>query len=93
MKAKIWNYSNWIAETNPAKLKETFDRLLKESGFKIIDVQEHHFQPQGYTALWLLSESNFALHTFPEFGKTYIELSSCSLECYRKFINMEDQHE
>ena len=49
---------------------------------------EHPFNPQGYTALWLLSESHFAVHTFPEFGKSYIELSSCNLEYYQKFLSM-----
>jgi S-adenosylmethionine/arginine decarboxylase-like enzyme len=86
MQAKIWNYSEWIAETNPNKIKELFDRLLNESGFNILKITEHHFQPQGYTCLWLLSESHFAVHTFPEFGKTYIELSSCNLDYYKMFI-------
>lgn len=88
MQAKIWNYSEWIAETNPQKIKELFDKFLAECGFKILNVSEHHFQPQGYTALWLLSESHFAVHTFPEFGKTYIELSSCNQEFYIEFIQL-----
>lgn len=88
MQAKIWNYSEWIAETNPQKIKTLFDNLLLRSGFNVIDCSEHHFNPQGYTALWLLSESHFAVHTFPEFGKSYIELSSCNLEYYQQFIEM-----
>jgi S-adenosylmethionine/arginine decarboxylase-like enzyme len=88
MQAKIWNYSEWIAETNPKKIKKLFDGLLKKSGFNVLKIIEHHFQPQGYTSLWLLSESHFAAHTFPEFGKTYIELSSCNLEYYQKFIEL-----
>lgn len=88
MQAKIWNYSEWIAETNPQKIKELFDKFLSKCGFKILNVSEHHFQPQGYTALWLLSESHFAVHTFPEYGKTYIELSSCNQEFYIEFIQL-----
>ncbi|MGL5912793.1 MAG: S-adenosylmethionine decarboxylase family protein [Bacteroidales bacterium] len=88
MQAKIWNYSAWIAETNPQELRSKFDSLLKKAGFNILDVSEKHFEPQGYTGLWLLSESHFALHTFPEFGKTYIELSSCNLEYYQAFLEM-----
>lgn len=86
MTAKIWNYSEWTAETNPQKLRETFDRILRECGFKILGTNEHHFQPQGYTVLWLLGESHFAIHTFPEFEKSYFELSSCNQEYYIKFI-------
>lgn len=47
---------------------------------------EHYFEPQGYTCLWLLSESHFAIHTFPEANKTYIELSSCNRQMYENFL-------
>ena len=47
---------------------------------------EHSFQPQGYTAIWLLAESHFAIHTFPEENKTYIELSSCNRTMYHAFL-------
>lgn len=86
MEARIWNISSWIKETNPQKLKETFSNVLRKAGFNIINFTEHHFTPFGYTALWLLSESHFAIHTFPEFGKTYIELSSCNEIFYKDFI-------
>ncbi|WP_410062241.1 S-adenosylmethionine decarboxylase family protein [Alistipes putredinis] len=86
MQAKIWNYSEWIAETNPEELRRKFDKTLKASGFNILCFTDHHFDPQGYTALWLLTESHFAVHTFPEFGKTYIELSSCNPDMYMAFI-------
>nr|DAO98746.1 MAG TPA: S-adenosylmethionine decarboxylase [Caudoviricetes sp.] len=38
--------------------------------------------------MWLLTESHFAVHTFPEFGKTYIELSSCNPDFFTKFIEL-----
>lgn len=88
MTPKIWNYSQWITETNPQKIRKMFDKLLVDSKFNVLSVTDKHFQPQGYTALWLLSESHFAIHTFPEFSKTYIELSSCNLEYYQTFIEL-----
>ncbi|MDR0384681.1 MAG: S-adenosylmethionine decarboxylase [Prevotellaceae bacterium] len=93
MQAKIWNYSQWIAETNPATIKTLFDRVLRESGFRILNESEHHFYPQGYTGLWLLSESHFAVHTFPEFQKSYVELASCNLEYYIKFVELMKNYE
>lgn len=81
----------WISETDPQTLRETFDALLRKSGFNVLALVDHHFSPQGYTAMWLLSESHFALHTFPEFGKTYIELSSCNLEFYQKFLKLTEE--
>lgn len=86
MKAKIYNYKNWIKETNPEYLKIEFKKILEKSGFKIIDNIEYYFTPFGYTALFLLAESHFAIHTFPEENKTYIELSSCVKSQFDKFI-------
>lgn len=91
MQAKIWNHSEWIQETSPLKLKYMFDEMLRKSGFNILCFVDHHFTPQGYTALWLLTESHFAVHTFPEFGKTYIELSSCNVEFFREFLKLFEE--
>jgi len=85
MKAKIYNVSGWVKETSPNKLKNRYSELLALSKFEILNFQEHYFEPEGYTALWLLGESHFAVHTFPEEGKTYIELSSCNAEYYEFF--------
>jgi len=93
MQAKIWNYSEWIMETNPETIKTLFDGLLRQSGFKVLTESEHHFSPQGYTGLWLLSESHFAVHTFPEFKKTYIELASCNLDYYMRFVEYMKEYE
>ena len=64
--------------------------MLVCSGFGILNFIEHHFEPQGYTGLWLISESHFAIHTFPEESKTYIELSSCNREMFERFLELLD---
>lgn len=87
MKAQMLHYSAWVKVTDPAILKQTFDKLLKDSGFDVRQFQEEFFEPQGYTSLYLLSESHFAVHTFPEKGLTYIELSSCVAEPFKAFRN------
>lgn len=86
MKAQIHNYSCWINETNPKILYDIFIEKLNNAGFGVEDVLEKHFKPQGYTALFLLSESHFAIHTFPEENQTYIELSSCIKKPFDEFI-------
>lgn len=88
MEAKIDNYSDWIDECNPESLKSDFEDILTKAGFGILGFMEHHFEPQGYTGLWLLSESHFAIHTFPEENKTYIELSSCNSDMYDDFLSL-----
>lgn len=78
MKAKIWNTSGWINHADADYLKTVFNEILENSTFKILNYSENRFNPYGFTGLWLLSESHFALHTFPEHDLTYIELSSCN---------------
>ena len=57
MDAKIYNINGWIEETNPCTLHETFLTALIDCGFRVLDEVQHHFEPYGYTALFLLGES------------------------------------
>jgi S-adenosylmethionine/arginine decarboxylase-like enzyme len=85
MQAVIYHQHLWLSETNPTKLYHYFENLLKAASFNIVQHIEHHFEPQGYTCIWLLAESHLAIHTFPEEGKSYIELSSCDEHKYQCF--------
>lgn len=81
MKAKVWNYSGWVSIEKaglPDEIKKGFDRLLEQAGFNVLGFNEHKFKPYGYTAVWLLAESHLAVHTFPEQGAVYFELTSCN---------------
>lgn len=91
MKAKMYNLSGWCHECNQEILQEHFERVLRECGFHICGVQHKYFEPYGYTGLWLLSESHFAIHTFPEEGKTYVELSSCVEKQFQKFVALQKE--
>ncbi len=86
MEARMHNFSTWVTDTEPIALYERFYLELENAGFGIVGVLEKHFEPHGYTALFLLSESHFAIHTFPEKGQTYIELSSCVKQPFDNFI-------
>jgi len=90
MQAKIWNFNKWIPETDPDALRGVYDRRLQDAGFTVLQTLEHHFTPQGFTKLYLLCESHFAIHTFPEEGKTYIELSSCNPVMFDRFVQNEE---
>lgn len=88
MEAIIDNYNVWVKGSEPSELKEELEKVLVESGFSILNYMEHHYEPFGYTALWLLAESHCALHTFPEEDRTYIELSSCNRQMYDDFLRI-----
>lgn len=90
MIAKMNKWSGWITETDPRVLDDTYRHRLIQAGFKIVNECEYHFKPYGYTKLYLLAESHFAIHTFPEEGKTYLELSSCVDQQYNRFMELQD---
>jgi S-adenosylmethionine decarboxylase len=56
-------------------------RLLEEaailSGATILQTISHKFEPQGVTAIVLLSESHLSIHSFPENGTAAIDLFCC----------------
>ena len=62
---------------NHQMLKNKSIDLLKQTGFTVLGSTEHEFSPQGYTLVILLSESHFAIHTYPEFSSIYFHLYSC----------------
>lgn len=76
--AKIHSLRFWVSECNPKILKEKFQSYLEKVDFVILNCSDHHFPTQGYTAFWLLAESHLAIHTFPDKGSSYVELSSCN---------------
>lgn len=84
--SKIYNYRFWLRLTEEEQMVPQIERLLKEAGYGIMNFSEHQFQPQGYTSIWLLSESHCALHTFPEEGRSYIELSGCGKSKNEYFV-------
>ena len=77
IKVKVIHNTNLIID---------LENMLIRSGFTIINKIEHFFPHQGYTGLWLLAESHFAIHTFPEENKIYVEISSCVKKYFDKFI-------
>ena len=89
MKAVMYNEQTWIEDKlfvhNPGLIRKLFDEILSESGFNVLSFIEHHFNPHGYTALWLLGESHLAIHTFPEEDKMYVEMSSCVKDPFVKY--------
>lgn len=47
------------------------------SGLSVIKTMDHAFYPQGYTAIILLAESHFSIHTFPENNMLKLDIFSC----------------
>ncbi len=63
---------------NHRLLKSKCNTLLENFQMKTLGVNEHAFQPQGYTLLYLLSESHLSLHSWPEYNTLKMDLFTCS---------------
>ncbi len=93
----MWNFKGWVSLQNDNilndsdnDLKTLFTAMLRDAGFTMLTDVDATFKPQGFTALWLLAESHFAIHTFPEKGALYFELTSCNeekQECFTRAMN------
>lgn len=92
MDGTIWNASGYATVVDPMKIHDFFFAQLKKAGFKVLNSTDYHFSPYGYTSLYLLAESHFAIHTFPEVGITYFELSSCLQAKFDAFIGLLQEH-
>ncbi len=61
--------------------QDGLDRICKEaitlSGLTLLNVVSQKFEPQGATGLYLLSTSHLSYHTYPEYGRIYMDLFTC----------------
>lgn len=70
-------------ECNP-KILDNYDlidsilrKALERNGFNVLSANSHKFEPQGVTALYLLTESHLSIHTWPETGYAAVDLFTC----------------
>lgn len=62
---------------DPNYLVELLQIAATDYGFNVLDAMVHKFEPQGVTAMLLLSESHFSIHTWPEDGVATVDLFTC----------------
>ncbi len=62
-----------------AAVAALLDEIVRALELTVIGVPQRHVfpQPGGVTALYLLSESHLAIHTFPEAGLATLDLYCC----------------
>jgi S-adenosylmethionine decarboxylase len=63
--------------TDNDKLTQICDQSLENGEATILDKMIHHFEPHGLTLLYLLAESHFSMHTWPEHQKIRIDFFTC----------------
>ena len=73
----VRNIRNLELLGSPEKLRQLMIDICEENGFTILQKTHHVFEPQGITMLFLLSESHFSIHTYPEHAYASIDLFTC----------------
>lgn len=92
MKAQIFEHSAWVKCEDDERLVALLATGIEYSKHTVLRHIAHSFVPQGTTALWLLAESHLALHTWPEHGIAYVQLSSCNEAKFNEFVAWLGEH-
>ncbi|MEM2995724.1 MAG: adenosylmethionine decarboxylase [Candidatus Bathyarchaeia archaeon] len=59
------------------KLRVVLDRVVAKSGLHVVSSSFHQFEPQGVSAVYLLSESHLSIHTWPEHCYAALDIFTC----------------
>lgn len=69
------------AVLDDAALIETLLREMVEAArFTLFSVNVTRFHPQGVTGVAVVGESHVAIHTWPEEGRLFVDIASCTTE-------------
>jgi len=63
---------------DPAALRAALDLAVVRGPFTGLGTLVVPFSPQGVTACAVVGESHIALHTWPEEGRLFVDIASCS---------------
>ncbi|MEM2911796.1 MAG: adenosylmethionine decarboxylase [Candidatus Bathyarchaeia archaeon] len=58
-------------------LRVVLDRVVTKSGLHVVSSSFHQFEPQGVSAIYLLTESHLSVHTWPEYGYMALDIFTC----------------
>jgi len=58
-------------------VKAVLERSAAESGATIVDSHFHQFSPQGISGVVVITESHFAIHTWPEYQFAAVDVFTC----------------
>jgi S-adenosylmethionine decarboxylase len=70
----------WLKGNIPSNVLSMAKEAINRSGMTIVDSVVHKFDPQGITAVYVLAESHFIIHTYPEANYLSIDCYTCGKE-------------
>jgi S-adenosylmethionine decarboxylase proenzyme len=73
----IKNIKNKTLMNNMQELQTLMNNICAENNYSILQTSHHRFEPDGFSILYLLSESHMSIHTFPEKNYIAFDLYTC----------------
>lgn len=73
----IKNIKNKTLMGDLEQLKTLMNDICDKNNYSILKTSEQRFEPQGFSILYLLSESHMSIHTFPEKNYIAFDLYTC----------------
>jgi len=74
----IYNVPNIDLLKNMGLGLNILNDIVRELSLTIVSQTGHQFEPHGYSYAYVLSESHFTIHTYPEFRSCYIDIFCCN---------------
>lgn len=71
----LWLKKDTDLESIVKKIKDYVNE-----NFSVVKRTNHKFTPQGETIVFILSESHFTLHTYPEHNYLSLDIYICSMD-------------
>lgn len=62
---------------DPDRVERVLRRAAKKAGVKVVNGFFQRFSPYGVSGFLVITESHFAVHTWPEYGYAAIDLFTC----------------
>jgi len=76
----VYDVTNTALLTSLECGKPISDHIVDTLQLHVLERAGHQFQPHGYTLMYLLSESHYSIHTYPEFQSCYLDIFCCNKE-------------
>lgn len=73
----IKNIKNKTLMNNLEQLQTVMNTICIQNNYSVLKTTYHQFEPDGFSILYLLSESHMSIHTFPEQNYIAFDLYTC----------------
>ena len=75
----VYNIINYELLEKVETIKPLMEEIINKCKLNVVGELKHQFHPVGVTLLYLLSESHFSIHTYPQMKACSIDLYTCNL--------------